>query len=209
MNTRLWLQLTCGRGPCECAYAVPRILKRLVEEAEQQSVSVEVLESVLGRYPSTLYSVLVALDGHGAAAFAERWTGTVCWVGRSPFRPNHKRKNWFISVELFRPPAQIRWQERDLRFETLRSSGPGGQHVNKTESAVRVVHVPTGQAATAREERSQLANRKLALARLAEQFAQREQAGKDAVQQQRWQQHDAIERGRPKRTFVGEAFEEK
>jgi peptide chain release factor len=208
MSERRWLQITCGRGPRECAFAVPHVLKRMIEETRQHGLSTEVLESVAGRYPGTLYSALLAVDGANAEAYLSRWVGTVCWICRSPFRPNHKRKNWFVSVDAFRPPATVMWSERDLRFETLRASGPGGQHVNKTESAVRVTHVPTNVSVTAREERSQHANRKLALARLAELFRQRERSQAQQFENERWSQHNQLERGRAVRTFIGLDFEE-
>jgi peptide chain release factor len=86
---------------------------------------------------------------------------------RSPLRPGHARKNWFIGV-IALPPCRAAspLTLSDLRFESFRAGGPGGQHQNKTESAVRVVHVPTGLAAVARDGRSQHRNKALAIARL-------------------------------------------
>jgi peptide chain release factor len=88
----------------------------------------------------------------------------------------------------------------------MRSSGPGGQHVNRTESAVRITHVPTGIVAVAREERSQHRNRSLALARLAAALTGREREADRAAERERWSRHDALERGNPIRVYVGERF---
>jgi len=88
----------------------------------------------------------------------------------------------------------------------MRTSSPGGQHVNRTESAVRITHVPTGTVALAREERSQHRNRSLALARLAATLDGRERKAGRAAERERWSRHDALERGNPIRVYVGERF---
>ena len=80
--------------------------------------------------------------------------------------PHHKRKNWFVGIDVLEPVDETGFNVKEVRWDTMRASGPGGQHVNRTESAVRVTHLPTGVRATAMEERSQHRNRKLALARL-------------------------------------------
>jgi peptide chain release factor len=209
MNSRVWLQITSGHGPEECAYAVKQILTRFMEDAREKKLTVELLSSTCGRYSGTLESVLIAVEGAGSTDFCRYWTGTILWISRSPFRPDHKRKNWFIGVELLHPPAQVRWRIMDLKFESMRASGPGGQYVNKTESAVRVTHIPSGLSATSREERSQHANRKLALARLAALFSQKEQADVKRFKNERWDQHNCLERGHAVRVFVGPNFEPK
>jgi len=203
---RQWVQITSGRGPAECAYAVTRVLRCFIEEAARTEITTELLKSVPAYFPDTLYSALVAIDGPGANEFVARWKGTVLWIAKSPFRPDYKRKNWFVGVDALHVPENPKWSENDLKFDTMRASGPGGQHVNKTESAVRVTHIPSGITATAREERSQGANRKLALARLAESFEELRRGQAQKVQQQRWMQHNTLERGDPVRVYEGDAF---
>jgi peptide chain release factor len=205
----LWLQVTSGRGPAECQWVVAQLLRVLCEEAKQAGVSAELLEASPGDAPSTLRSVLLSVQGEGAEALAASFVGSVKWSGPSAFRPHHKRQNWFVGVERFTLPQTPKWSERDLEFSTLRASGPGGQHVNKTESAVRVLHRPTGLSVVGREERSQQQNKKLALARLAALLEGRAQQAAASADKARWNQHNSLERGNPVRTYVGADFRRK
>ena len=205
--TARWVQITSGRGPAECEWVVARTLERLREEATDARLETRVLEAVPGGQPDTFKSVLVAVKGDGGGAILVGWRGSVQWIGPSPFRPRHKRKNWFIGIDVFDPPLESSaFSEKDLRFETMRASGPGGQHVNTTDSAVRVTHVPTGLAATAREERSQHMNRKLATTRLTAQLEARDAQNRDDHDQARWARHGRLERGNANRVFEGPKF---
>lgn len=208
----VWLHITSGRGPVECQLAVRLLADVLAKEAKAAGLVAEVIESVAGEERGTLLSALVSIAGEGARVFAGAQAGSVKWVAPSPFRPRHKRKNWFVGVELIDPPDLGNGgaiKASDVSFEAMRASGPGGQHVNKTESAVRATHRPTGLVATAREERSQAMNRRLALARLAAAMASRTAEAKAGAGRDLWAHHDALERGRPVRTFKGEAFKER
>ncbi len=197
-----WLHLTAGNGPDECAWAVAQVLATMLAEADTTGLQAEVIEAVRGAQPNTYRSILLRLQGEACAAWIAQWQGTVQWIGKSPFRPQHKRKNWFVGVEVLTPPiASIQLHERDVVFQAMRASGPGGQHVNKTSSAVRALHKPTGLTATAQEERSQYFNRKLALARLAAQLDAQHQAAQHDAEQTRWRDHHTLQRGNPIRVL--------
>ena len=197
-----WLQVTAGRGPSECAWAVVRVVEKILNDANDAGMEARTLETEAGPQPGTAQSVLLVVRAAcNMNAFLARWQGTVQWTARSPFRPEYKRKNWFVGVEVLAPVEESKFSAKDVRFEAMRASGPGGQHVNRTESAIRVTHIPTGLQAVASEERSQHQNRKLALARLAQKLdAQNAQRNQDAGKQ-RWRAHDKLERGNPKAIF--------
>ncbi|ATQ70732.1 peptide chain release factor H (plasmid) [Methylosinus trichosporium OB3b] len=160
------LLFTSGHGPAECRMALAQVLRRLHAESGATGCECDIaaVEHPDGAGPG---SAVVVLSGDGAEQLARRWTGGIVWVCKSPLRPRHPRKNWFVDAfELPPQPPPPAVSLADVRFESFRAGGPGGQHQNKTESAVRAIHVPTGVSATAREERSQHRNRALALGRL-------------------------------------------
>jgi peptide chain release factor len=118
-------------------------LEKIQAEATAVKLEFRAIEIVAGPQPATIDSALVAISGDNAASFSNSWRGTVQWIARSPFRPEHKRKNWFVGVEMLEPVEETHFNPREVSWETMRASGPGGQHVNRTESAVRVTHLPT------------------------------------------------------------------
>ncbi|MDD1507081.1 peptide chain release factor H [Pseudomonas sp. CNPSo 3701] len=199
------LQLSAAQGPDECALAVARALPRLKAEADGIGVTVRVLEDEPGPRRGTLRSVLLALDGEQAERLAGDWTGSLQWICPSPYRPGHARKKWFFGGAQFTAPSPELAGE--IRFETLRSSGPGGQHVNTTDSAVRATHVASGISVKVQSERSQHANKRLALLLIAQRLALHAQAQADAARAQRRDAHLQVERGNPRRVFRGERFE--
>ncbi|MFN4628305.1 peptide chain release factor H [Klebsiella pasteurii] len=195
------LQLSSAQGPDECCLAVKLSLDRLIKEAAEQRVSITLLESEPGRYSGTLRSALLSLDGDNAFALSERWCGTLQWIFPSPFRPHHGRKNWYVGVGRFSCDEQK--QSEEIRFETLRASGPGGQHVNKTDSAVRATHLASGISVKVQSERSQHANKRLARLLIAWNLEQQRQSDGAVLKSERRMFHHQIERGNPLRTFSG------
>ena len=204
-NTDLWLQISAGHGPAECAWAVVKVLEQMQTEALAAGLELKTIEIEPGPKAGTAQSTLISISGvslsgaAGVEAFASAWNGTVQLTARSPFRPEHKRKNWFVGIDAIEPVDETSFRAQDVRWETMRASGPGGQHVNRTESAVRVTHVPTGLQATAMEERSQHRNKKLALARLAKKLAEMNAKRQDDVREKRWRAHQELQRGNPVR----------
>ena len=201
------LLFTSGRGPAECRAALAGVLGVSRREAEAAGLAADIVEAAApDRWGPP--SAVAVLHGPGADGFARGWTGSVQWIAQSTIRPHHKRKNWFIGVFALPPErsAAPALSAADVRFEAFRAGGPGGQHQNKTESAVRAVHIPSGLAVVARDDRSQHRNKATAMQRLADLLQARGQLDALAAEQQAHAAHDTLERGRPVRRFKGEAF---
>ena len=206
MNT-IFLSISAGNGPEECAYAASLTVKVLLLEIQnltQIEIKAEVIENETTGIDGNIRSALIALEGNDAEKFAHSWIGIIQWIWKSTYRPHHKRKNWFVSVKpYFTPEYDKEFSQSDVRFETAKAGGPGGQHVNKTETSVRAVHIPTGKSVTARGERSQLMNKKLALAKLAfmlnNENDKKEQQNRSVLRHTHWE----LERGNPIRVYDG------
>ncbi|KVH02885.1 peptide chain release factor-like protein [Burkholderia anthina] len=198
------MQISSAQGPLECQLAAAHALRRLQAEADARCVIVTVLDVQPGDLPGTLRSALVDLDGDAAQALAQRWTGTLQWICASPYRSRHPRKNWFIGVTRCADAQPL--PDSDVRFEAMRARGPGGQHVNKTSSAIRATHVATGLSVRVESERSQHANKRLALQLLHVRLQQEADRHASDARRQRRMQHFALARGNPVRVFHGTAF---
>jgi peptide chain release factor len=166
MSNEIIVQITSGRGPAECCWVVAQVLKTILMEAENKGFRYEVISRNAGMEAGTLVSAMVKFEGNKVTEFAQQWHGSVLWVGQSPYRKFHKRKNWFVGVNIVNLEETVQWSEKDITYQTLRSSGPGGQHVNKTESAVRAIHEPSGIQVTASNSRSKLQNKSFCFHRL-------------------------------------------
>lgn len=191
------LQLSSGQGPEECELGVYKLLCALKNEF----AGIGVLETIPGRRADCLRSVRIQSDVD--LSFLE---GTVKWICQSPYRPKHKRKNWFIDVSVCGQPDKLAYDEADVRFETFRSGGKGGQHVNKVESGVRAIHIPTGFAVVCTDERSQHMNKTKALQRLCGEISQLNAESGALVKSLNRLEHLRIERGNPARTYEGMEF---
>ena len=162
------IQISSGRGPLECCWVVAQVLKFILEDAKQHNISHSILSKINGSENGTVQSVSVLFKGDNVNSFLNPWIGTVQWIGQSQYRKHHKRKNWFIGIYELSFKTKITVNDNDITYQTMRSQGKGGQHVNKVNTAVRAIHKTTGLAVVSMDSRSQLQNKKLAKARLIE-----------------------------------------
>jgi peptide chain release factor len=184
--------------------AVAKVVAEIVREAEARGISSSAMP---GEDPDGPASAIVVLDGNDADRLARSWCGSIQWIARSTVRREHARKNWFVAVRRADPAhPDFALAPSDVRFEAMRAGGPGGQHQNRTESAVRAVHIPTGISVVARDERSQHRNRAVALRRLTDLLAAKDAEARSRKARRDWADRVAVERGNPVRVYREESF---
>ena len=135
-----------------------------------------------------------------------RFIGSVQWICQSPYRPNHRRKNWFIEVSPVDHAVTLDFDESRVVYQTFRSRGAGGQNVNKLETGVRATYPPTGDSTLCEDERSQYANKKRALERLRSLIARRNSEREASAAKNNWGRHAELERGNAVAVFMGMMF---
>ena len=206
-NMPISLLVSSGNGPAECNQAVAGVLRRMLEEAETIGLDLDV-NATPAKHGAK--SAVVVVHGPRNDAFAKSWCGTIRWRAKSTLRPNHKRANWFVGVFQLTHQATAKGEinRTDVVFESFRAGGPGGQHQNTTDSAVRATHRPTGLTSVAREMRSQHRNKSLALERLQTLMNAQTAADYEAQKSDQNQLHNTLERGNPIRCFKGTNFRE-
>ena len=207
------IQLSSGQGPAECELAV----KKLYDSLKREFPDIEMISSHEAKRTEGCTSILFQTEQDLSGL-----EGSIQWICRSPYRPNHKRKNWFVDVSVISGAENIRkdasmprcgekevYKENEIRFERFHCGGKGGQNVNKVETGVRLIHIPTGITVTSTSEWSQYANKKDALSKLNVILGQMELERKKKQTNSAWQEHTKIVRGNSVRVYEGMDYKRK
>jgi peptide chain release factor len=208
METKI-IHITTAKGSLECQLAAGKILGALLADLRQKGLQAEVIDRTAGPESGTILSATIQINGIAIQTAIQSWLGTIQWIQKSPYRPNHGRKNWFVGIFEVNPAEITGWDENEIVYQSVRSSGSGGQHVNKVSSAVRAIHTPSGTMVFVQESRSQLQNKKIARERIREKLEKVQSERLVAVVNQTWSQHHELERGNPVKTFTGMDFKPK
>jgi peptide chain release factor 2 len=171
------VSIQAGEGGTDAQDWAEMLLRMYLRWAETRSFRTELLEASPGE-EAGLKSATFTVSGENAYGVLKAERGVHRLVRLSPFDAAHRRHTSFAQVfvsPLLSDDAGIEVDESDLRIDTYRASGAGGQHVNKTDSAVRITHVPTGIVVSVQNERSQLSNKQTALKILRSRLAELEQ----------------------------------
>ncbi|MDR1523057.1 MAG: peptide chain release factor 2 [Endomicrobium sp.] len=190
-----------GTESCDWAQMLVRLYSRW---AEDKGFEVDIVDSLDGE-EAGIKSITMIIKGEYAYGFLQSEVGVHRLVRISPFDSNKRRHTSFSSVDVIPEiddNINIVIEDKDIRIDTYRASGAGGQHINKTDSAVRITHIPTGIIVQSQNDRSQIKNRATAMKLLKAKLYELEQEKQRASYEKHYNEKGAIEWGSQIRSYV-------
>jgi peptide chain release factor 2 len=202
------VEINSGAGGTESCDWVQMLLRMYLRWAQERGYNVEMADETPGDVAG-YKSVTFIVSGPNAYGYLQSERGVHRLVRISPFDANKRRHTSFASVDVIpevEETEEINIDPDDLRVDTYRSSGAGGQHVNKTDSAVRLTHIPTGLVVSCQNERSQHKNKAMAMKVLQARLLERERKESNARMAEIRGEQQAIEWGNQIRSYVFQPY---
>ena len=199
-----FLEIHSGAGGVEAQDWAEMIVRMYTRWSEKKKFNFEILEENSGE-EAGIKSLTMKIDGDYAYGWLKKESGIHRLVRISPFDSNSRRHTSFASVWVYPvidERIEVNINEKDLRIDTYRASGAGGQHVNKTDSAVRITHFPTKIVVQCQNNRSQHKNKATALSMLKARIYEMELQKKESEQQLKNQSKSEIGWGRQIRSYI-------
>ena len=204
-----YLEIHAGAGGTESQDWAEMLLRMYARWAEQRGYKVETVEYQAGE-AAGIKSATLLLKGENAYGYAKTESGVHRLVRISPYDSSARRHTSFSSVWVYPvidDDFEIEINESDLKIDTYRASGAGGQHVNTTDSAVRITHQPTGIVVASQNDRSQHKNRATAMNMLKARLFEREMAEREAAAGSEYQEKSEIGWGHQIRSYVLQPYQ--
>ena len=202
------LEINAGAGGTEACDWVQILMRMYLRWAERRGFTSEIINSVEGDVAG-MKSVTVVIRGLNAYGYLKAERGVHRLVRISPFDANKRRHTSFASVDVIPEVSEaenIEINPVEIKIDTFRASSAGGQHVNKTDSAVRITHIPTGIVVSCQNERSQLQNRDVAMMVLKARLLEMERLEKEAKMAELRGEQRSIEWGNQIRSYVFQPY---
>ncbi|UPA28091.1 MAG: peptide chain release factor 2 [Verrucomicrobiota bacterium] len=204
-----FLSIHAGAGGTESCDWADMLLRMYLRWAERRGFLTEIQDLQPGE-EAGISRATIRIVGENAYGYAKAERGVHRLVRISPFDANKRRHTSFCSVDVIaeiEDDDEIEIKDDELRIDTYRSSGKGGQHVNKTESAIRITHLPTGIVVTCQNERSQYKNKEAAMKALRSRLYERQEDAKRSEREKMYGEKGEIGWGNQIRSYVFQPYQ--